>query len=181
MEGEHISDGNPDALKPRRGRIVRRYFLIFVTLVGGSLAVSLLLEMGFRVWETRWNLEVVHRQMAELAALRIRNYIENVAQAVRHAAQPRHVAQGRVSNEYISDLRDLLKNVPAIRDVVAIGTDGREMMRLSRIGASSVEADVDHAAEPYFATARDGKTYFGPVMFPADSFEPRIMIAVPIE
>src|SRR5215472_13691933 len=181
MEDEHTSDGTPDASKPRRGRIVRRYFLIFVTLVGGSLLASLLLEMGFRLWETRWNLDVVHRQMAELAALRIRNYIENVAEAVRLAAQPRHVAQGRVSNEYVSDLRDLLKNVPAIRDVVAIGMDGREMLRLSRIGASSVDAAADHASEPYFATARTGRTYFGPVIFPADSFEPRIMIAVPIE
>src|SRR5215472_16306624 len=181
MEGEHISDDAPDASNPRRGRIVRRYFLIFVTLVGGSLLASLLLEMGFRLWETRWNLDVVHRQMAELAALRIRNYIENVAEAVRLAAQPRHVAQGRVSNEYISDLRDLLRNVPAIRDVVAIGTDGREMLRLSRIGTSSVDAAADHASEPYFATARAGRTYFGPVSFPADSFEPRIMIAVPIE
>ena len=181
MEDEYTSDGNPDAFKQRRGRIVRRYFLIFVALVGGSLLVSLLLEMGFRMWETRWNLEVVHRQMAELAALRIRNYIENVAQAVRLAAQPRHVEQGRVSNQYISDLRDLLKNVPAIRDVVAIGVDGREMLRRSRIGASSVDAAADHASEPYFTTARAGKTYFGPLMFPADSFEPRIMIAVPIE
>jgi signal transduction histidine kinase len=181
MEGERISDGDPDALKQRRGRIVRRYFLIFVTLVGGSLLVSLLLEMGFRMWETRWNLEVVHRQMAELVALRIRNYVENVAEAVRLAAQPRHIAQGRVTNQYMSDLRDLLRNVPAIRDVVAIGVDGREMLRLSRIGASSVDAAADHASEAYFTTARAGKTYFGPIMFPADSFEPRIMIAVPIE
>src|SRR5579871_4589540 len=181
MEDEHISVNGSDALKLGRGRIVRRYFFIFVTLVGGSLLASLLLEMGFRMWETRWNLEVVHRQMAELAALRIRNYIENVAEAVRLAAEPRHVAQGRVSDAYISDLRDLLKNVPAIRDVVALDLDGHEMLRQSRIGASSVDAAADHAAEPYFAAARAGKTYFGPVIFPADSFEPRIVIAVPIE
>jgi signal transduction histidine kinase len=181
MEGEHISGNGSDALKQRRGRIVRRYFLTFVALVGGSLLVSLMLEMGFRLWETRWNLEVVHRQMAELAALRIRNYIDNVADAVRHAAQARHVAQGQVSGEYIADLRDLLRNVPAIRDVVAIGLDGRETLRLSRIGASSLDAAADHSVEPEFAAARAGKTYFGPVTFPADSFEPRIMIAVPIE
>src|SRR5262249_53323555 len=161
MEGEHISDDAPDASNPRRGRIVRRYFLIFVTLVGGSLLASLLLEMGFRLWETRWNLDVVHRQMAELAALRIRNYIENVAEAVRLAAQPRHVAQGRVSNEYVSDLRDLLKNVPAIRDVVAIGVDGREMLRLSRIGTSPVDAAAGPSSQPYFKTAGGGKAHFG--------------------
>jgi signal transduction histidine kinase len=181
MEGEHISSNGSDALKHRRGRIVRRYFLTFVALVGGSLLASLVLEMGFRLWETRWNLEVVHRQMAELAALRIRNYVDNVAEAVRHAAQARHVAQGRVSSEYIADLRDLVRNVPAIRDVVAIGLDGRETLRLSRIGASSLDAGADHSAEPDFAAARTGKTWFGPITFPADSFEPRITIAVPIE
>jgi two-component system, NtrC family, sensor kinase len=181
MEGEHISSNDSDALKHRRGRIVRRYFLTFVALVGGSLVASLVVEMGFRLWETRWNLEVVHRQMAELAALRIRNYIDNVADAVRHAAQARHVAQGRVSGEYMSDLHDLLRNVPAIRDVVAVGLDGRETMRLSRIGTSSLDAGADHTAEPDFAAARAGKIWFGPITFPADSFEPRITIAVPIE
>src|ERR1700704_2073911 len=77
----------PNAAK--RGRIVRRYFLIFATLVGGSLLTSILVEMGFRFRETRQNLELTHHQMAELAALQIRNYIEGVAQGVRFAAGPR--------------------------------------------------------------------------------------------
>ena len=40
----------------------------------------------FASQETRRNLETVHRQMAELAALRIRNYIEDVAQSVLRLA-----------------------------------------------------------------------------------------------
>src|SRR5262249_11386124 len=120
----------------RRGRIVRRYFLIFVTLIGGSLVISVLMEMGFRYQETRQNLEIVHRQMAELAALQIRNYIEDVAQTVRQAAQPRRLTNGKLGDDYVAELRNLLKNVPAIRDVVAIGLDGREQLRLSRIGPS---------------------------------------------
>src|ERR1700757_1580828 len=82
----------------RRGRIVRRYFLVFVTLAGGSLIAGLLLEMGFRLQEARQSLELAHRQMAELPALRIQNYIEGVAQAVRLAAQPRNVVQGRIAD-----------------------------------------------------------------------------------
>src|SRR6202041_44799 len=124
----------------RRGRIVRRYFLIFATLVGGSLVASVFVEMGFRFQEARQNLAVVHRQMAELAALRIQNYIEDVAQAVRLTAQPRSVEHGRVTSDYVTDLRNLLKNVPAIRDVVAIGLDGRENLRQSRIGRSLPDA-----------------------------------------
>jgi signal transduction histidine kinase len=165
----------------RRGRIVRRYFLIFATLVGGSLVISVLVEMGFRYQETRQNLEVVHRQMAELAAIQIRNYIEEVAQAVRLAAQPRNLINGHVTDDYLSELRNLLKNVPAIRDVVALGLDGREQLRLSRIGPSLPDARAEHASDPAFVAAKSGQTYFGPVIFPADSFEPRIVIAAPIE
>lgn len=165
----------------RRGRIVRRYFLICATLVGASLIVGILLEMGFRFQEARQNLEVVHRQMAELAALRIRNYIEDVARAVHLAAQPRNVVGGRVGDDYIIDLRNLLKNVPAIRNVVALDMAGREELRLSRIARSVPDAGADHSATDYFVAARAGDTYFGPVIFPPLSFEPRIVIATPIE
>jgi signal transduction histidine kinase len=154
---------------------------VFAILVGSSLLISILLEMGFRYQEARQNLEIVHRQMAELAALRIQNYIEAVAQAVRLAGQPRQLREKRISNDYITDLHTLLKNVPAIRDVAALGLDGREQVRLSRIGQSLPDADTDHSATPYFIAARAGQTYFGPVIFPADAFEPRIVIAVPIE
>jgi signal transduction histidine kinase len=182
MENAH-SGVNPSTAPgtDRRGRLVRRYFLIFATLVGGSLIISILAEMGFRYQETRQNLEVVHSQMAELAALRIQTYMEDIAQAVRLAGQPRRLIEGRVTDDYISDLQTLLKSVPAIRDVFALGLDGREQLRLSRIGPSLPQAQADHAAAPHFTDARAGQTYFGPVIFPADSFEPRIVIAVPIE
>jgi signal transduction histidine kinase len=97
------------------------------------------------------------------------------------AAQPRSLSAGRVTDDYLSDLRNLLRNVPAIRDVVALGPDGREALRLSRIGPSLPDPRTDHASAPYFVAARAGQTYFGPIIFPADSFEPRIVIAVPIE
>jgi signal transduction histidine kinase/CheY-like chemotaxis protein len=165
----------------RRGRIVRRYFLICATLVGASLIVGILLEMGFRFQEARQNLEVVHRQMAELAAMRIRNYIEDVARAVHLAAQPRNVVGDRVGDDYIIDLHNLLKNVPAIRNVVALDMAGHEELRLSRIARSVPDAAADHSATDYFTAARAGETYFGPVIFPPNSFEPRIVIATPIE
>jgi signal transduction histidine kinase/CheY-like chemotaxis protein len=165
----------------RRGGLVRRYFLICAMLVGASLIVGILAEMGLRFQEARQNLETVHRQMAELAALRIRNYIEDVARGVNLAAQPRNAVGGRVGDDYIIDLRNLLKNVPAIRDVVALDMAGHEELRLSRIARSIPDAQADHSAAAYFKSARAGATYFGPVIFPANSFEPRIVIGTPIE
>jgi signal transduction histidine kinase len=178
-----LRNGNPPATPAtgRRNRLVRRYFLVFATLVGGALIISVLVEMGFRYQETRSHLEIEHRQMADLAALRIQTYIEDIAQAVRLAGQPRKITDGRLADDYLTDLHTLLKNVPAIRDVFAIGLDGHEFIRLSRIGASLPHQQMDHAKAPYFTAARAGQTSFGPVSFPEDSFEPRIVIAVPIE
>ena len=162
----------------RRGRIVRRYFLIFATLIGGAIAISVLLEMTFRFLETRHTLEVEHLLKAELAAMSIENHIESVAEAVRRTARPR---QDRITQDFASDLRELLRNVPSIRDVVALSMEGREDVRYSRIGPSVANTQADHGARPYFEAARSGKTYFGPIVFPSDSFEPRMIIAVPIE
>ena len=182
MEGGQSSgNSSAGAGSGRRGRIVRRYFLIFATLVGGSFVISVLMEMGFRFQETRQNLEVVHRQMAELAAVRIRNYVEDVAQAVRIAAPPRQLDNRRLTDDYAFNLRNLIKTIPAIRDVFAVGLDGREQLRVSRIGQSVPDTSADYASEPFFTAARAGKTYFGPIIFPPDSLEPRIVISVPIE
>jgi signal transduction histidine kinase len=172
---------NVRASTGRRSGLVRRYFLVFASLVGGAIVISVLVEMGFRFHETHQNLQIVHAQMAELAALRIQNYIEDIAKSIRLAAQPRQLIGGRVTDDYLADLKTLLKNVPAIRDVFALGLDGREQLHLSRIGPSVPDAQADHATTPYFTAARAGGTYFGPVIFPAESFEPRIAIAVPIE
>jgi len=137
MGGEQTpTEVQRSALLGGRGRIVRRYFLVFATLVGGSLLASLLLEMVFRFQETRASLEDTHRQMAEVAALRIVNYVDGIAESVRRAGAGRHTVQGRLSDIDASDLRELLRNVPAIRDVVALGLDGHEQLRLSRIGSS---------------------------------------------
>jgi signal transduction histidine kinase len=165
----------------RRHGIIRRYFLIFATLVSGSLAASLFVELAFRFEEAQQTLETTHRQMAELAALRIQNYVGDIADALRIAAPPRSLNNGRLTNDYLFNLRTLLKNAPAVRDVFAVGLDGREQYRESRIAASIPDTAADHSHEPFFTAARAGETYYGPVSFPRDSLEPRIVISVPIE
>ena len=167
--------------REKRGGIVRRYFLIFATLVGGCLVASVLVELGFRFAETRQNLDTVHRQMAELAAVRIENYVDDIVHALRVAATPRQLDEHRLTNDYVFNLRTLIKNVPSIRNAFAVGLDGREQLRISRIAPSVPNASADHSADPFFITARSGKTYFGPINFPPDSLEPRIIISVPIE
>src|SRR5262245_4662132 len=166
-DGQSLANSPADTGRIKRGRIVRRHFLIFALLVGGALVISVLAEMGFRFQETRHNLEVEHQQMAELAALRIRNYVEEMAEAVRLSAQPRNLTDGRLTDDYLFELRKLLRGVPAIRDLIVVGLDGHEQLRQSRIGTSLPDAAADHTSDPYFVLARSGRTYFGPVIFPS--------------
>src|SRR5437879_4016988 len=142
--------GPTDTATGRSSRIVRRYFLVFATLIGGVLSASVLIEMAFRYEEAMRQLDVVHQQMAELAALRIRNYVEGIAQSVRVAAQPNQVSEPYVTKEYISNLQDLRKNVPAIREIVILDLQGREVLRQSRIGPSLPRADANHSLASYF-------------------------------
>jgi signal transduction histidine kinase/HAMP domain-containing protein len=173
---------SPEVLgSEQRSGIVRRYFFTFATLVGGSIILSMLLELGFRLVETRKELAAVNQQMAELAAVRIENYVEEIAQAIRVAASPRQLDNGRVTRDYAFNLRNLIKNEPSIRDVFAVGLDGGEQLRASRIAPSVPDTSADYSADRFFTTARSGKTYFGPVTFPSDSLEPRVLISVPIE
>jgi signal transduction histidine kinase len=169
------------SLGGRRGRIVRRYFLVFGVLVGGALLVSAAVEMVFRFQETRRSLDLLHERTAELAALQIRDYIEDIAKALQMTAQAREVIEHGITQQYVFDLRNLLKNVPAVRNLVVLDSVGRERLRQSRIGTSTPDRVEDHTAAPYFRIARAGHTYFGPVTFPPSSLEPRMTVAVPIE
>ena len=138
--------GPTDTVTGRSSRIVRRYFLVFATLIGGVLSASFLIEMAFRYQEAMRQLDVVHQQMAELAGLRIRNYIEGIAQSVRVAAQPNQASEPYVTKEFISTLQDLRKNVPAIREVVILDLQGTEVLRQSRIGQSLPRADANQGS-----------------------------------
>jgi signal transduction histidine kinase len=143
--------------------------------------MSAIVEVAFRFQETRRDAGLLHRRTAEVAALRIRDYIEDIAQAVRRTTQVREVIERGITDQYIFDLRNLLRNVPAIRDLTVIGPEGREQLRQSRIGPSRPDPAVDHAGAAFFAAARAGQVFYGPVTFPPGSMEPRMMVAAPIE
>ena len=80
--------------------------------MGGSLVISILGEMAFRFQESHRNLQLIQGQMADLAAFQIQNYIDDVAKAIRLAAQPQTIVANHVTEDYPTQLSMLLKNVP---------------------------------------------------------------------
>ena len=164
-----------------RGGIVRRYFLVFALLVGGTLVASAALEMVFRFQDSRRSLDVLQREMAAAAAFKIQNFIDDITHTLRLAAQARTVIERGITGEFAFELRTLLKNAPAIRDVAVLTPDGRERLRQSRIGTSRPDPAADLSAAPHVTAARAGRPYAGPVTFDRASSAPRMTLAVPME
>ena len=71
----------------------------------------------------------------------------------------------------------MLRQVPAITELVQLDRDGREQLRVSRLSMDVVGSGTDRSAEPAFVEAKAHKVYFGPVYFRKES-EPYLTMAV---
>ena len=67
--------------------------------------------------------------------------------------------------------------VPAITDVTQLDRNGKERLRVSRLGMDVVASGEDFSADPKFTEAKAGKTYFSPVYFRKET-EPYMTIGM---
>ena len=164
----------------RHGRLVRRYFLISVLVVGGGLVASGLLEIYFRLHESREHLAILQKEAATVAAVKIEKFIQDVETAMRGAAKGLDVDWKGDSSDYRFELKRLLFLAPAITQALVLDHQGTQLAQLSRLRIVSTDGTVDLSSSAAFQRARQGHPYFGPVFFARDS-EPYMTIAVPIE
>jgi signal transduction histidine kinase len=165
-------------MKPPHWRLFPKYATLIIVLVGGVLLVSGALSLLFSWREIQAHLLALQAEKAQGAATRIEQYILDIEHQLGWTAFPRMdpaadpVDQRRI--EYIK----LLRQVPAVTELVWIGTDGRERLRVSRLAMEAVNAGTDLSQEPAVLAAKGGKTYFGPVSFRKGT-EPYMTIARP--
>ena len=76
------------------------------------------------------------------------------------------------------DFLRLLRDVPAITEIVQLDPEGRVQLLVSRLAPNEIGSRRDLSADPRFSKTRIGRTYFGPVYFRNES-EPYLTIAVP--
>ena len=164
----------------RHGRLVRRYFLISVLVVAGGLVASGLLEIYFRLHESREHLAILQKEAATVAAVKIEKFIQDVETAMRGAAKGLDVDWKGDSSDYRFELKRLLLPLaPAITQALALDHQGTQLAQLSRLRIVSTDRTTELSSTAAFQRARQGHPYFGPVFFARDS-EPYMTIAVPI-
>jgi signal transduction histidine kinase len=163
----------------RRGRLVRNYFLTSVLLISGGLITSGLVEIYFSYQQSREQLAVLQQEVANAAAFKIEQFIQDIEIALRTATRSHEIALKGITPEYRFELKRLLFMTRAITEAAAFDEQGAERVRLSRL-STVTGIRQDAAVSAALERAKQGKSYFGPVYFVRGS-EPYMSIAVPME
>jgi signal transduction histidine kinase len=160
-----------------RGRLVRKYVVVLLLLVGGVLLVSSAVDLYFSYQETRAALVRVEHEQAVAAAARIEQFVQDTERQLRWTTQAAFDDPAMAQEQREVDYLRLLRNVPAITEISYLDASGKERLRVSRLTLDAVDSREDHSQAPKFLEARAGKTYFSPVYFRNES-EPYITLAV---
>ena len=176
--GKHRDRDIPDA--KRGGRLLRTTFAAALLLVGGGLITSGAVELFFRYRESMSGLAILQREMAQGAAFKIRQFVQDIEKTMRASTQTQETVSTGLTKAFRFQLLKMMKITTAITTVVAIDIGGNEIVKASRVELVDPEDLRDHSADEAFLHAREGGSYFGPVYFVRDS-EPYMRIAVPIE
>jgi adenylate cyclase len=170
-----VSEAPAAAARPRR-RLFAKYLTVFASLITAAVLITGALDIYFAYREDKATAVGLQRQMALAAAAEISHFVRDIESQVTwlNLAPPwdEKPQEGRRLDAF-----KLLRQAPAITEIVSLDGRGRERLRISRLRMDRIESRADLSADPRFLRARIDKVYFGPVYFQRGS-EPYMSVAV---
>jgi signal transduction histidine kinase len=160
-----------------RGRLFRKYVIVFAGLVSGALLASGAIEIYFSYQENRAALVALQREKALGVASRIEDFIKEIERQIGWTTQPQLGAPAAAMYQRRVDYLRLLRQVLAITEISHLDSEGKEQLRVSRLAMDVTGSGIDFSHEPEFIEAKAGKVYHGPVKFRKES-EPYMTIAI---
>ncbi len=100
-----------------RGRLFRKYIVVFLLLVGGVLLVSSAIDLYFSYQETKAALVRIEREQAVAAAAAIERFVQDIERQVRWTTQAAFDDPEAAQEQREIDYLRLLRNVPAIAEI----------------------------------------------------------------
>jgi signal transduction histidine kinase len=158
----------------KRGLFLK-YVVLFVGLVSGVLVINAALDLYFVYQDNRRASVEVQKEKAEAAAQRIELFVREIERQIGWVSQATWEALP-VEQRRLDDFR-LLRQVPAIMELVQLDRQGREQLRVSRLSPDEIGSGTDRSAEPAFVEAMANRVYFSTVHFHKES-EPYLTMAV---
>jgi signal transduction histidine kinase len=159
-----------------RGRLFRKYVVLFASLVSAALLTSGLVELYFSYRENLAAVVALQREQAAGAAGRIEAFVRDIERQVGWASQGQIGTRQTLEQRRFEFIR-LQRQAPAVTEVSQLDTAGREQLRVSRLAMDVVGSQADFSSDPRFTGARPGRPYFGPVYFRKES-EPYLTLSV---
>jgi signal transduction histidine kinase len=160
-----------------RGRLFRKYVVIFASLVSGALIAGGALEIYFSYQENTQALAALQREKALGTATRIEQFVRQIERLLESTTYPRLATGTAALEQRRMDYVRLQRQVPPITDVSWLDSAGREQLRMSRLAMDVVGSGIDYSRDARFVQARAGKTYFSPISFRKES-EPYLTVAM---
>ncbi|MEN9631571.1 MAG: hypothetical protein RJA10_4799, partial [Pseudomonadota bacterium] len=158
-----------------RSTLARRYVRSFVLVVALPLLAYGLIGLTLTWRQQRDALAQLQAAQADASALRIVHFLREIELQLANLTalpwQPGDAPQRRL------DALRVLRQVPAITDLVLLDGDGRERVAESRLELGRVDSGADRSASPAFAGAQARRLYHGDVTFRRGT-EPFMTMAV---
>ena len=161
----------------RRRRLFRKYVVVFVSLVAGTLLISGAIEIYFSYQENKEALVALQREKASAAAIRIEVFVKEIERQIGWTTQPQLSTPDAALEQRRIDFLRLLRQVPAITELSHLDASGKEQLRVSRLAMDTVGSNADWSRDAKFVEAKARKTYYGPVYFRKES-EPYMSISM---
>jgi signal transduction histidine kinase len=158
----------------KRGLFLK-YVVLFVGLVTGVLLINAALDLYFVYQDNRRASIEVQKEKAEAAAQKIESFVREIEHQLGWVTQTQWAALP-VEQRHLDYVR-LLRQVPAITELMQIDPQGHEQLRVSRLSMDMMASNIDRSTEPAFVEAMANRVYFGPVYFRKGS-EPYLTMAV---
>ncbi len=174
-DGGAVLKAGVSPLPKTRGRLFRKYVLLFSSVVGAALLANGAVEVWFLYRDQTELLFRLQREQAEAAATKIGQFVKEIEGQLGWTTQLPWSA-GVLDQRRFDALR-LLRQVPAVTELTQIDSAGRERLRVSRLAMDVIDSQQDLSQEPRFKEAVAQKTYNGPVYFRRES-EPYMTLAV---
>jgi serine phosphatase RsbU (regulator of sigma subunit) len=137
-----------------RRQLQRRYALIFSALVGGALLGSGLIELFAVFDDSQMAVARVEQSEATGASARIEQFFQALDAQLVTASPALWAAGGGTLDQRVNEYERLLRESPALTDILYINSDGRERLHVSRMNLNLIGRGVDHAQDPLFESAR---------------------------
>jgi len=159
----------------KRGRLFPKYVALFLAVVIFALVPNSILDVWFSYQQQRDLLFRIQREQAKSAAEKIGQFIKEIEGQLSWTLQLPAATESE--DEWHMDAVRLLRQAPAVTEVVHLDANGRERFQMSRQAMDVSNSLSDFSRDPVFVEAMANKVYYGPVYF-VQASEPYMTVAV---